>query len=69
VTNVNEKEMKEIILHIAKDNEAKQRRIDDLLKVAKLALEAMEWDVGGEPLFTMEIEAIKELKRVLAECV
>ena len=33
----------------------------------ELALEALQWNWGGEPLPTMEIEAIEALKRALAE--
>ena len=33
----------------------------------ELALEALQWNWGGEPLPTLEIEAIEALKRALAE--
>ena len=41
--------------------------IRQLKAACKKALEAMQWDVGGEPIPTLEIDAIAELKRVLAE--
>lgn len=36
-----------------------------LQTAAKKALEALQWSVGGEPLPTLEIEAIKLLKKEL----
>lgn len=36
-----------------------------LKKAAKAALEAIQWAHGGEPLPTLEKEAIDELKRLL----
>jgi len=33
----------------------------------KLALEALEWSYGGEPMPTKELEAINALRQVLAE--
>lgn len=44
------------------------QRIAELENVCRLALEAMQWDVGGEPIHSLEVEAIAELKRVLSEC-
>jgi len=44
-------------------------RLNDFEKVCKQALEALQWNWGGEPLPTLELAAIEELKRVLAECV
>lgn len=41
--------------------------IRQLKAACKKALDAMQWGVGGEPIPTLEIDAIAELKRVLAE--
>ena len=41
-------------------------RIAELENACRQALEALEWSWGGEPLPTLEIAAIAELKRVLA---
>lgn len=43
------------------------KRITDLEKACRQALEALQWNWGGEPLPTLELAAIEELKRVLAE--
>lgn len=42
-------------------------RIADFEKVCKQALEALQWSWGGDTLPPLELAAIEELKRVLAE--
>ena len=55
------------IEHVAqwRDDSPEKQRIRELENACKQALEAMQWDVGGEPIYTLEIAAIAELKRVL----
>jgi hypothetical protein len=46
---------------------------EHMIMIAKLrgaldqCVEAMQWDVDGEPLPSLEIEAIENAKRVIAE--
>jgi hypothetical protein len=46
---------------------------EHIIMIAKLrgaleqCVEAMQWDVGGEPLPSLEVKAIENAKRVLAE--
>jgi hypothetical protein len=40
-------------------------QLEALQKAARQAMEAMQWDVGGEPLPTLEVEAIAALKSAL----
>lgn len=41
------------------------QQFEELKKTAQLALEAMAWDIGGEPLPSLEIKASRALKSIL----
>jgi hypothetical protein len=44
-----------------------RERVDFLESALKQCVEAMQWDVGGEPLPSLELEAYENAKRVIAE--
>lgn len=48
------------VLYIAQPD--LQKRVEKLEHAAKKALEAMQWNLGGEPLDTLMAEAVNEIK-------
>lgn len=49
----------------AEEIRAAVKQFEELKKASQLALEAMAWDIGGEPLPSLEIEASKALRSIL----
>lgn len=46
----------------------RESRAKELESVCRIALEALQFNFGGEPFPTIELKAIEKLKQILIDC-